>query len=111
MDMDNVKFVPTPIETRHKYIRKVLADRFAQALKDDLAPMPVNNDKDLQGSDKEVLDSANYQKNRRNFPVNDELKSYSVWSAYGHPTRRFRRSNEFTKPDSEYFGSSQWRQM
>lgn len=111
MDMDNVEFVPTPIETRHKYIRKVLADRFAQALKDDLAPMPVNNDKDLQGSDKEALDSANYQKNRGKFPVNDESKNFSVWSPYAHPTRRFRRNSEFTKPDKEYLGSSQWRQM
>lgn len=101
--MDNVKFEPTPIETRHEYIRKVLTDHFAEALKIELTPLPVNNDKDLQGVKVDVNYAKNHQLN------SDESKDVSFWSPYAHPTRRFRRTNEFTKPDSEYFGTSQWR--
>lgn len=106
--MDKAEFEPTPIATRHQYIRKVLTDHFAEILKEELAPIPVNNDKDLQGN-KIVTDSVNYEKNHKKFPVNSESRDFSVWSPYAHPTRRFKRTREFTKPDSEYFGTSQWR--
>lgn len=107
--MDKFEFEPTPTATRHEYIRKVLTDRYTQVLKDGLAPMPINNDKDLQGF-KPTLDSVKYERNRQNFPLNGaESKDVSFWSPYAHPTRGFKRTNEFTKPDREYLGTSQWR--
>lgn len=32
--------------------------------------------------------------------------SSSIWNAYAHPILRNKQTNEFTKPDSEYFGTS-----
>lgn len=105
--MDNAIFEPTPTTTRHEYIRKVLIDHFAAVLKEESTPRPVDDDKNLQGN-QIVLNRENH----RNVSLNgDESQDVSFWSPFAHPTRRFRRTNEFTKPDGEYFGNSQWRQM
>lgn len=105
--MDQFKSEQNSLGTRREYMRKVLTGHFAEVLKDKLTllPMHVSDEKNLQGT-KFVNNSDNNNKNHSN-----ESKDNSVWNAYAHPIRRFRRTYEFTKPDSEYFGNSQWRRI
>lgn len=95
--------------TRRDHIRKLLCNQFAEAMKNKLAPEPVDDSKHLQGT-KVVRDSANYVKCRENHPLHSgDADNFSCWSAYAQPGRGYRRTCEFTKPNCEYFGESQWR--
>lgn len=101
--MDQVKFEcetkSKPIATRQEYLRKKLSDQFTEYLKDGLTPLPVNNEKNLQGI--KIVSNCNMDDNKS--------KDVSCWSEYANPIRGFRRTNKFTKPDSEYYGPSPWR--
>lgn len=96
--MDEVNFEPTSIATRRDYIRKILSDQFTEDLKRKLTVPPISHDKHLQGT-----------KMVHNTAANKEEDHPSIWSDVAHPIRGFKRTDEFTKPDSEYFGTSQWR--
>lgn len=109
LKMDSVNFEPTFIVTRREYTRNILSKKFAEDVKRKLNTSPINNNKNLQGC-KVVHDADLYVKNRRNDPLHgDESNDFSHWRTNAHPTRRYRRTFEFTKPDTEYFGTSQWR--
>lgn len=104
LKMDKIKFEPT-IETRQQYIRKRLCDRFAKILEKKLTPPVIIIKRNLQGS--KIVQSHNQSDASSNNEKSNQ--DSSVWCAYAHPIRRYRRTNEFTKPDREYFGTSQWR--
>lgn len=109
LKMNEISFEPTSIPTRRDYIRNILRNQFAKAMNDKLAPEPVDDSKHLQGT-KIVHDPGSYVKTCANHPLHGgESADFSYWSAFAHPERRYKRSYEFTKPDSEYFGNSQWR--
>lgn len=95
LKMDEVNFEPTSIPTRRDYMRKILSDRIAEDLKRKLTVPPISEEKNLQGTKKVHHTYID--------------KRQSIWSEIAHPTRGFKRTGEFTKPDSEYFGASQWR--
>lgn len=107
--VNKISSEPTSIPTRRDYIRKMLCSQFAEVMNDKLAPEPVDDSKHLQGT-KVVRDSTIYVKCRENHPLHGgNAADFSCWSAYAHPDRGYKRSCEFTKPDCEYFGDSQWR--
>lgn len=106
--MDEIGIKPTSIVTRREYTRNILSKKIADDMKKKLAPEPMNNEKNLQGS-KIVHESG-----REHYPLNgggggDASKELSFWSEHAHPIRGFRRSYDFTKPDCEYLGTSKWR--
>lgn len=103
LNMNEIK--PTHIaNTRREYTRNLLCKKFAEEMKDKLAPVPMDNEKHLQGT-KIIQDASNFKNG-----LNEEAsRDYSFWNKHAHPIRQYRRSYDFTKPDSEYIGTSQWR--
>lgn len=112
LKLNAANFEPTSIVTRREHTRNTLFEQFAEDVKSKLtASPPINDEKNLQGF-KMVHDATEYEKNRQISPLHREAdgsNDFSHWNAYAHPIRRYRRTYEFTKPDSEYFGTAQWR--
>lgn len=110
LNLDDVNFEhPTFTVTRRKHTRNELVEKIAEDVKRKLTVLPINDEKNLQGC-KMVHDAVLYEEHRQNNPLHrDGSKDLSIWSANAHPTRHYRRTYEFTKPNAEYFGTSQWR--
>lgn len=104
LKLDGVNFEPTSIVTRHEYRRRILYKQFEEDEQSKLTASPFDEANNLQGS--KIVTTCEQQTN----PLNStESSDYSVWNENAHPTRHYRRTYEFTKPDNEYFYPSQWR--
>lgn len=97
LKMDETNFEPTSNVTRHEYQRKQLTEQFAKILQRKMNAPAISDEKHLQGS------------KITNNQASASASKPSFWSEYAHPVRGFRRTSDFTKPDSEYLGTSQWR--
>lgn len=99
LKLNDSKFEATSFQspsTRRQYIRKQLSEQFAKSIECKLKAPVFNDEKNLQGY--------------KITPMSESFGSMeksSFWDGCAHPVRGFRRSSEFTKPDSEYLGTSQ----